>query len=182
MTKKNRPRKSMAKLEDFIRDGEGRALEAAYKLAGNREEARELVQEAMFRIVRSWDRFDESRPIEAWFLTILRNLFYDTRRAADRRAVSLDGVASANGEWISLAEVIPSDEKMATEALIALETQAEVRRTLRTLRKEQRAILKACDIDGMRYREVATMLGLPEGTIRSRLSRARAAFRTAYQE
>lgn len=184
---RKRSRKSKAcpqtRLEDFIRDGEGWALDAAYRLAGNREEARELVQESLFRVVRAWDTFDGSRPLEAWFLTILRNLFYDTRKASSRKALSLDGgYENEEGDSLNLHEVVPAQERSAFDILATAESQAAVRRALRQLSKKHRKALTACDMNGMRYREAAARLGVPSGTLRSRLSRARSAFRTAYRE
>lgn len=185
---KNRSRKNKAypqtRLENFIRDGEGWALDAAYRLAGNREEARELVQETLFRIVRAWDTFDGSCPLEAWFLTILRNLFYDTRRAYSRKkTISLDGVGeNEDGEQVGLHDQIVSREQSAFEHLAIAEEQAAVSRTLRRLKKDHRKVLKACDMEGMKYRDAAAQLGIPSGTLRSRLSRARAAFRAQHHE
>lgn len=185
---RKRSRKNKAvpqtRLEDFIRDGEGWALEAAYRLSGDREEARELVQETLFRIVRAWDTFNGSRPLEAWFLAILRNLFYDTRRAYGRkRTISIDGIGeNANGDQVSLHDAIAAVELSAFERLALAEEQEAVKRTLRQMSKDHRTVLKACDMKGMTYREVTARLGIPSGTLRSRLSRARAAFRTQYRE
>jgi RNA polymerase sigma-70 factor (ECF subfamily) len=185
---RKRSRKNKAvpqtRLEDFIRDGEGWALEAAYRLSCDREEARELVQETLFRIVRAWDTFDGSRPLEAWFLAILRNLFYDTRRAYSRkRTISLDGIGeNDDGDQVSLHDAIAAVEQSAFDRLAVTEEQEAVKRTLRQLRKDHRKVLKACDLEGMKYREAAARFGIPVGTLRSRLSRARAAFRAEYRK
>lgn len=172
------------RLEDFIRDGEGWALEAAYKLAGNREEAKELVQETLFRIVRAWNTYDGAHPLEAWFLVILRNLFYDTRRAYSRKQTfSLDRIGeNEDGEDINLHDTLPSTEQSAFERMAVAEGRESVKRTLRLLGKDHRNVLKACDMDGMKYREAAARFGVPTGTLRSRLSRARAAFRRTFNQ
>ncbi len=78
-------------LESFLRDSGGKAYSFAHSLAGNEAEAHELVQERLYRVARAWDRYEQSKPLEAWFFTVLRNAFIDSRRRIERKsAVSLD--------------------------------------------------------------------------------------------
>ena len=67
----------MAELERFIREYAERAFQFAFRLCGNAEQAKELTQEAFFRLIRKWDQYDPSQPLEGWFLTVLRNVYYD---------------------------------------------------------------------------------------------------------
>ena len=167
------------KLEDFIRDSDGWAFEAAYKLAGNAEQAKELVQEAMFRVIKAWDRFDGKRPLEAWFLTVLRNLFYDLRgRYEARHGVSLDAERGESDDW-TLHDTLAGQDEPVEAALERQESAKRVREALALLSRDHRAALQACDMDGLDYAEAAARLRVPLGTMRSRLCRARTALRTA---
>ena len=71
--------------EGFVREYGERAFQFAYRLTGNVEDAKDLVQDAFHRALRSWDRYDPSRPLDAWFFTILRHLYFDSRKRAGRR-------------------------------------------------------------------------------------------------
>lgn len=173
---------STGKLDGFIRDADGWAFEAAYRLAGNREDAKELVQEAMFRLVKSWSRYDGAQPVEAWFRAILRNLFYDGCRKAERRlAVSLDSREPEDGSE-PLSDRLPGGDEGIETRLLRAERAKLTREAMNGLRKVHRAVLRACDIEGLPYEIAARRLGVTRGTLASRLSRARAAFRTAVVE
>ena len=79
-------------LGKFIQDYGRKAFRFAYKLSGNVEDAKELVQESSFRVMLGWDRYDKSRPLANWFFTILWNAFLDSRRRMKQQNwVALDG-------------------------------------------------------------------------------------------
>ncbi len=161
-------------LESFIQDCGGRAYQFAYSLSGNSEEAKELVQEALYQVARNWKQFDQTKSLDAWLFTILRNAFLRSRRRSDRKkGVSLDLEMESGSSY---AEVL-SDGVDFTEELERNETVVRVRQAMKDLTSEQRAILKLCDMDGLKYRQIARSLGIPAGTVRSRISRARAALR-----
>lgn len=168
---------SEAMIDDLLRRHEEQARDFAYSLAGNSEEAKELVQEASYKVLLNWHRYDPVGSFQSWYLTIVKNLFRDARRrVAGGRFLSLDAPVACS-EDLSLSEVIADGEEGLLEQLENRETEKAARRALRALGKSHRAALTLCDIDGMRYEEAARKLGLPIGTLRSRLCRARAALR-----
>ncbi len=164
-------------LESFIRDAGDKAYRFAYDLSGNSDEARELVQETCYRLARSWKSFQPSRPVSSWFFTVLRNAFLDSRRRFERRkVVSLD-LPLEDEDGASFEGIIPDGAEGIPESLERVETAQTVRRAMRGLTREHRAVLELCDMGGMAYEEVARSLGVSVGTVRSRIFWARAALR-----
>ena len=164
-------------LESFIRDSGDKAYQFAYSLAGNGEDAHDLVQEALYRVMRAWDRYATCKPLEAWIMTILRNAFLDGRRRYERRhAVSLDCPIEADGGR-GYADVIADRDESIPTSLERKESVSLARRALGRMSQEQREVLTLCDMDGLRYDKVAAALRIPVGTVRSRVCRARQTFR-----
>lgn len=169
-------------LERFIEEYSEKGYQFAYHLCGREDEAKELVQEAFVRVLRQWERCDRSQSQENWFLTILRNLYYDSVKRYERRnAVSWDApLGCGKHEGRTLAELVADgrDEAML-DRLERQEASAEVRAVLDCLAAEHKAVLVLCDMQALSYEEIAEVLDCPVGTVRSRLYRARAAFRRA---
>lgn len=164
-------------LDGFIRDSGDKAYQFAYSLAGNCAEAHDLVQEALYRVMMAWDRYETCKPLEAWFTTILRNAFVDGRKRYERKhAVSLDCPIEADGGR-GYADVIADKEESIQKSLERKETVSLARRALGQMRRDQREVLTLCDMDGLRYDKVAAALSIPVGTVRSRVFRARQTFR-----
>jgi len=159
-------------LKDYLDGKNPEAWNFAYSLCQDADEAKELVQEACYRVLRESRRYDPSKPVKSWLFTILRNAFTDSRRCAERKVVfSLD--YSVNGGKSSLYETLAAEEPSALEQLERIETAAGVRRALRRLGAMDQSVLALCDADGWRYEDAARALKIPAGTLRSRLFRAR---------
>lgn len=164
-------------IERFIREYSERAFQFAYHLCGNAEDAHELVQEAFFRVIRHWSRYDASQPLENWFLTILKNVYYDGFKKWGRSFASLDAEISSDGEGATFADSIADGEEDLQRSLERKETVDAVSDIMETLKPEYRAILMLSDMQGLNYQQIAAVLDCPAGTVRSRLCRARAAFK-----
>ena len=162
------------KLGDLLRNHEERAHQFAWSLTGNSEEAKELVQEASYRALRRVEKYDPLKSFGSWYLTIVRNLFVDARRAR-KRTVSMD--QDGVDERGSLSEILPERELGIPEQLERKELALAAREALAGLGAKYRAVVRLCDMEGMRYEDAAQKLGIPEGTVRSRLFRARMALR-----
>lgn len=169
-------------LEGFIEEYSEKGYQFAYHLCGREDEAKELVQEAFVRVLRHWERCDRSQSQENWFLTILRNLYYDSLKRYERRnTVSWDApLGRGENEGRTLAELVADERDEAMlDRLERQEASAEVRAVLNSLAAEHKAVLILCDMQALSYEEIAEVLDCPVGTVRSRLYRARAAFRRA---
>lgn len=170
-------------LERFIEEYSEKGYQFAYHLCGREDQAKELVQEAFVRVLRQWERCDRSQSQENWFLTILRNLHYDSLKRYERRnTVSWDAplLGCGEDEGRTLAALVADDRDEAMlERLERQEASAEVRAVLDSLAAEHKVVLVLCDMQALSYAEIAEVLDCPVGTVRSRLYRARAAFRRA---
>ncbi len=176
------PKRDQEKMERLVDEHSERGYQFAYGLCGNSEEAKELVQEAFCRVFRSWDRYDQSQPLESWFLTILRNIYIDSIKRCERRcSVHLDAALRPGQEdGSTLAESLADPNEEAVLDRLTRESQwAAVRRAMDGLTLEHKAILTLFDVEGLGYEQIAQALDCPLGTVRSRLSRARAALKSA---
>jgi RNA polymerase sigma-70 factor (ECF subfamily) len=163
----------------------GKAYTFALALSGNEEDAKELVQEAFAKAMDRIESHDPSLPFEAWFLTILKRIYLDGRRRHERRfGQSLDVPVDATG--LTVAESMADDREMSIlERLERQESAKLVRRAMRSLTPDARAVLLMIDLEGLRYEDVARTMDCPLNTVRSRIVRARQALRerlTALEE
>jgi len=135
----------------------------ARSLTGAADQADDLVQTGLEKALRNLDSYTPGTRLDAWMFRILRNAWIDTVRAR-RDTAEYDAEAAET--------IAGEDGRTTSEARLHL---AEVRRAMATLPEDQRSVLMLVCVEGMRYREVAEALGIPEGTVMSRLSRARLA-------
>ncbi len=162
-----------------------RAYSFALALCGNEEDAKELVQEAFAKAMDRFDTHDASLPFEAWFLTILKRIYLDGKKRHERRyGQSLDVPVDASG--LTVAESMADDREISVlERLEKEERTKLVRRAMRVLTPDARAILLMIDLEGLSYEDAARTLDCPLNTVRSRIVRARIALRerlTALEE
>jgi RNA polymerase sigma-70 factor (ECF subfamily) len=149
--------------------------QVAWHLTRDAGEAEDLVQEAFARALRSWSQFDPGTNLRAWLLRILRNAWLDRMRRQRRSPVDpgsgdeLEESAPASGEDVWLRGDV---ELERMRGLVA----RDIEEALGGLREEQR-IAVLLDLEGLSEAEMASVLGCATGTVKSRLSRARAALR-----
>lgn len=130
-----------------------------YSLTRDRDRTDDLVQDCVERLLRRRSLWQATRPLKPWAMTVLLNLFRDQRRYEARRPlVPIDGVAE------------PSSPGGAAEDRLEL---AEVTAAIDALPQDQREALLLVVMGGLSYKEAAQALSIAEGTLMSRLSRAR---------
>jgi len=142
----------------------------AFSLTGDREQARELVQDCALRALKASRSPADESAYRAWLFRILRNAFLDGLR---RRRRSLE------------ARALDEDLAAVTETRAGnanLIDRLTVRRGLAALTPAHREIIALIDLAGFSYAEAASLLGLAPGTVMSRLSRARAALLNAIED
>jgi len=161
-------------LHGCLKGGKSRAWQCAYNLCRDVEEADELVQEACYRALKAGKSYESPDAAAAWLCVTLRNAFVDSRRRTERKhGWSLD-YRDADGDG-PLHEILPKNEEAVIEELLRQERAEAVRGALKRLGKDMRRVLMLCDMDGLSYEDAARKLGIPSGTLRSRLFRARRA-------
>jgi RNA polymerase sigma-70 factor (ECF subfamily) len=163
---------------DSVRDFESLVLPHREALLGyalaltqNTDEAEDLVQETTLRALRGFDSFRADGPMRAWLLAILRNLFINHYRSRKRMPASLALDALENPD--PFLPSVPGPERMVFSRLEGDAIRVAVSR----LPDDYRRVLLCSDVQGMTYQEISQQLGLPVGTVRSRLSRARSRIR-----
>ncbi|MBL0179123.1 MAG: sigma-70 family RNA polymerase sigma factor [Gemmatimonadetes bacterium] len=137
----------------------------ALRLTTNPAAAEDLVQDTMLRALRAWGSFRPGSNARAWLVTILRNQFITGWRSARRGAQPVD--VEAIPELPDLAD--PDPEGRFFAELV----DDEVLAALDQLPEEFREVVVLSDLEGMPYAEVAEALGIPLGTVKSRIFRAR---------
>ncbi len=142
-------------------------LRVAFTLTGSWPDAEDLVQDTLVRAYRGISGFDGAHP-RAWLLTILRNTNVNARRRRRPDLLDEDGEFDRHRPAFG-AGVAPSAEQIVTDRVLTDELQ----RAVDALDDRFRVVLLLIDVDDLTYREVADVLGIPIGTVLSRLSRAR---------
>jgi RNA polymerase sigma-70 factor (ECF subfamily) len=164
-------------LDDLLQRNAKLAYNFAYRLAGNVDEAEELVQQASYQVLRHWESYDPLQAFQTWYLTMVKRLFIDIRRSLVYHAAVPLTARVGKEDGRELAEVLADGEPGPLEQLERGEEVAAAQQSLARLNERHRAVLTLCDIECLSYEEAGEILGLPTGTVRSRLSRARAMLR-----
>lgn len=144
-----------------------------FGLTGDRAGALDLAQEAFVRVYRHRERYQEIARFSTWLYTIGRNLALNEIRNRQRRPGAVSALTS-DPEQDDLLGQRESEGPAPEEAAHQADLQALVRSAIATLPEPYRAVVILCDLEERPYAEAAEILGVPIGTIRSRLSRARA--------
>jgi len=153
----------------------------ALHLVRNRDEANDLCQETMLRAYRSFYQFRPGTDCRAWLLTILYNAFR-SRYARERRREQ----PSASTEEFERALENESNQNPSAsnpeQLLVRSSLEPDVEKALDSLPEEFRTALLLVDVNELSYEEAAKTMAVPIGTVRSRLSRARAMMRYALKK
>ncbi|MFM7061598.1 MAG: sigma-70 family RNA polymerase sigma factor [Actinomycetes bacterium] len=158
--------------EEIARD-HGRFLYAvAYRLTGDREDARDIVQESLLRVRRGLETYTPGN-LEGWLARIVTNVFLDDVRRRRRRPTS----ALPDDPDLVVPPSAGADEVAAAAGL-----GPDIQRAIDALPEEFRVPVVLCDVADRSYEEISTTLGIPVGTVRSRIHRGRRLLRTALIE
>lgn len=148
----------------------------AYRLSGNYDDAHDIAAETFLRIYRAIGTFQCAITLPAWINRIVANVFYDTRRHAHRHpSVSLDALVEKTGDSLMNADTkqTASPEGQAEEN----ETRRILGEAIESLPDYQRTMVTLFHSEGRTYEEIADIMAIPVGTVKSRLNRARLALR-----
>lgn len=148
-------------------------LRVARSITRNAHDAEDLVQETMLRAYRSIGRFDGRHP-RAWLLTIMRNAEINRHR---RKRPSLLTEAQTN-----LADPVADDGGTAETIALTRTFDAAVESAFGELSEDFRRMIELVDLGGLSYAEAAEVAGVPEGTVMSRLHRARKKLREQLEQ
>jgi RNA polymerase sigma-70 factor, ECF subfamily len=156
---------------ELVRRYQGRLYPTLLRLSGSAEDAHDLLQDAFLRAFENLGRFHGDSSFYTWLYRIAVNLAISGRRR--RRTLRL----SETRRDEPIDPPAPSEESDPTLPLERAERSAAIQKALGTLAPDHRAVVVLKEFDGLRYEEVAAVLGIPVGTVRSRLHRARCELR-----
>ncbi len=147
-----------------------------YRFTGSAMDAEDLTQEVFLKLYRNLASFDTHKgSFQTWITTLARNLLVDhfRRTRMERATDSLDAGYEDDGRGATMADRLadtrPTQEAYAT----GLELKAKIQQALKQLSPELREAVVFRDLEDMDYKEIAQVLRIPEGTVKSRISRGR---------
>jgi RNA polymerase sigma-70 factor, ECF subfamily len=168
-------------MERLILKYQHRIYNVILKICGNTDDAAELTQETFVKVIESIEKFKGRSSFYTWLFRIAVNLTLNyCQRSARTATRSLDAEETdAEGDTSQLLKDVLSDDRAVDPAALAQNRELcdLAKRSLWELEEPQRAVVVLRDIEGMDYAQIAEVLNLELGTVRSRLSRARSNLR-----
>ena len=162
--------------EEIVQRYQRRIYNLCYRFAGSADDAQDLTQEVFIRMYRTLKSYDVERgAFVTWITSMTRNLLVDHFRKTrqDRMTDSLDAPTSDHEDAMTLGDRIPDKAAPPDTGVQHGETQKTVHLALQKLSPELREAVILRDLQDMDYREIATVLRVPEGTVKSRINRGR---------
>ncbi len=156
--------------EDIVADHSARVYRLAYRLTGNRQDAEDLTQDVFVRVFKSLDTYVAGN-FEGWLHRITTNLFLDRMRRKSK--IRMDAFGEGQEERVESDEVLPE------YAVHDANFDPDIEAALASLPEEFRVAVVLCDIEGLSYDEIASVLAVKSGTVRSRIHRGRRLLRKA---
>jgi RNA polymerase sigma-70 factor, ECF subfamily len=156
--------------EQIVEDHSARVYRLAYRLTGNAHDAEDLTQEVFVRVFRSLHTYTPG-TFEGWLHRITTNLFLDSARRKSR--IRFDALPDDADNRLPSSVVSPD------AAYLNQTFDADIEAALASLSPDFRAAVVLCDVEGLSYEEIADVLDLKMGTVRSRIHRGRAMLRSA---
>jgi RNA polymerase sigma-70 factor (ECF subfamily) len=162
-----------AAFETLVRRHERRVFGLALRMLGSREEAEDVAQEVFLNLHRNGHRFRKEARFSTFVYRVTVNAALNRRRSLGRRRARLEGLIQrqASGDDLPFAPRDPED------SILGSELRAQLQREILELADALRTPLVLHDIEGLPYAEISSILRVAEGTVKSRIHRARRALR-----
>ena len=163
--------------EEIVQRYNRRIYNLCYRFAGSADDAQDLTQEVFIKMYRTLNSYDVERgAFMTWVTTVTRNLLVDNfrKKKQDRMTDSLDAAATEHEDAMPLSEQIADKGAPPDTRVESREIRELVHRGLQKLSPELREAVVLRDLQDMDYREIAAVLKVPEGTVKSRINRGRA--------
>lgn len=163
--------------DELVRRYERQVYNLAYRLTGNYDDASDVVVEAFVRAFQGLHTFRGDAHFGTWLYRVVLNAFYDSRKRAKgpQHTVSLEQDLELEGD--TLARQIEDTSPGPQELVEQREREQVLQRAINQLPPERRVLIVLYHFENLSYEEIAELLRLPVGTVKSRLNRARLALR-----
>jgi RNA polymerase sigma-70 factor, ECF subfamily len=162
--------------QEIVQQYNRRIYNICYRFSGSPDDAADLTQEVFIKIYRTLGTFDGSRAaFMTWVTTVTRNLLVDHFRKGkyDRVTDSLDATPGNQEDGLSIGEQLEDRGSTPEQRVRSQETQKMVQAALQKLSPELREAVILRDLQDLDYKEIAIVLKVPEGTVKSRINRGR---------
>jgi len=162
--------------EELVRLSHRRIYNLCYRFTGAGDDAEDLTQEVFIKVFRTLASYDASKgAFGTWLTTMTRNLLVDhfRRSKLERASDSLDAPMSSDPDAQPLSDQLPDAGPAPDQKVLGGERQALVHAALQKLSPELRETVILRDLQDMDYKEIAQVLRVPEGTVKSRINRGR---------
>jgi RNA polymerase sigma-70 factor, ECF subfamily len=153
--------------EQIVRQNWRKVFNVAYKFVGKHDEAEDLTQDIFLKIFKALKTFDRRANFQTWIISISRNLCIDHYRSVrkERQTIARD---------VDTSDLQPATTERGPYAVAEhQDLKAQLRQALETLPLTLRTAVVLRDLQELSYQEIADRLGLPEGTVKSRINRGR---------
>ncbi len=164
--------------ERLVRTHERNVFRLLYRMLGNREEAEDAAQEAFLSLHRHGHRFRREARFSTFLYRVAANAALNRRRSLGRARARESELAQRHASGAQI-HIKPRDPEDATHGV---EIQNRVQDALAQLPEELRVAVVLYDLEGQSYKDIAEILGIPEGTVKSRIHRARLGLRERLRE
>ena len=148
----------------------------AFRLSGSAADAEDLVQETFLRAYRAWDRFEPGTRAKSWLFTICRNAFLRQRQHDHRRDEVMQQAVRSNGMGDESPETVlfmPAYQQDPEGTFFFSVIDDKILGMIAGIPTEFREVVLLSDLEGLSYAEIAQVLDIPVGTVKSRLFRGR---------
>jgi RNA polymerase sigma-70 factor (ECF subfamily) len=162
--------------EQLAKSQHRRIYGICYRFTGSQSDAEDLAQEAFLKMYRNLANFDpEKGSFTTWLTTLTRNLLVDNYRRSrlERASDSLDEGYEGEEDGPTKAERLADGGKSQEQHVAGLELRAQIQEALKQVSPDLREAVILRDLEDMDYKEIAEILGVPQGTVKSRISRGR---------
>ncbi len=147
-----------------------------FRFLGSQTEAEDATQDVFLKLYRNLRSFDPAKGgLQTWITTLTRNLLVDQfrRTQLERATDSLDVSLTGEDDGPTQAERLPDTRRNQEQHYAGLELKARIQHALTQLSPDLREAVVLRDLEDMDYKEIAVVLKIPEGTVKSRISRGR---------
>jgi RNA polymerase sigma-70 factor (ECF subfamily) len=154
-----------------------RVFGICYRFTGSQGDAEDITQDVFLKVYRNLASFDAAKgSFQTWLTTLTRNLLVDQfrRTRLERATESMDASATGDDDGPTLSDRLADTGPSQEQNYAGLELKARIQDALAKVSPELREAVILRDLEDMDYKEIALILKIPEGTVKSRISRGRA--------
>lgn len=169
---------------DLVRAYERRVFGLVFRMLGNREEAEDLAQEVFVQVFKAIDQFRGDARLSTWVYRIAVNLCKNRSKYLSRRHTNKQDDIDALGDRAPMSTAkgtTAGSIARPDDLLVGMQVERVVQQAIDSLEPEFREALILRDVEDLSYEEIAQITGLPDGTVKSRIHRARTQLKAAIE-